>query len=142
MKLLTTIPPRANGTVIARVPGNNTPYLFAGDDLSCDVEHDADAKYLLGLGQFVPACEADFSKASSLLDKPVRQAEEDPGYEIKTVDLDDDEAGDAASPSADFDIQTADAKALRDFIKAKTGSAPPGATGLDRLRAIAETVAD
>ncbi len=135
MKLLTTIPPRADGTVIARIPGTDTAYIFKGYPPVCDVK-DAHVKYLLGTKQFMPTDTADYEKAGEVIEKP---ADEDPGYEIKTVEVGDE---DPAPEGEAFDIATADAKALRDFIKAKTGQSPAPATGIDKLRAIAETVAD
>lgn len=133
MKLLTTIPPRADGTVIARIPGSDKAYTFKGVPPVCDVD-EKHVKYLLGTKQFIPADSADYQKAEEVIQTP----EVDPGYEIKTIDVGDDDP----APEVDFDIATADAKALREFIKAKTGQAPAPATGIDKLRAIAETVAD
>lgn len=138
MKLLTTIPPRTDGTVIARIPGSDVAYTFKGYPPVCDVA-EKHVKYLLGTKQFMPAEAADYEKAGEVIEAP----EEDPGYEIKTLEVGDGEDGSEPAPDAPaFDIATADNKALREFIKAKTGQVPGPATSLDKLRAIAETVAD
>lgn len=136
MKLLTTIPPRTDGTVKARIPGVEAPYIFEGDPLVCDVADKAHIKHLLGTKQFIPADQADFKTASEALQPNDEQP--DPGYEIKTVEVGD---TDPETPK-DFDVEAADEPALRAFIKSKTGKNAPSAAGIDRLRAIAETVAD
>lgn len=135
MKLQTTIPPRADGTVIARID-SSTSYQFAGKPLVCEVGDAAHVAFLLRTGNFIPAEGADFDEAVDLVRPP--KVEEDPGYEFKTVEVGDEEP---VAPES-FDIAAADAEALREFIKAKTGQAPHHNTGIDKLRAIAETVAD
>lgn len=136
MKLQTTIPPRADGTVIARIDAS-TAYKFVGNPPEFDVTNEAHAVFLLKTGNFISAepvkVQDDEPKVPS-----VPKPDEDPGYEVQTLDVGDDDPAELEA----FDIATADAKALREFIKAKTGSAPAPATGLDKLRAIAETVAD
>jgi hypothetical protein len=136
MKLLTTIPARNDGTVIARIPGVEKPYIFKGDPLACEVADKAHITTLINTKRFFPADAEDFSAVAKDL-KPPKQ-EEDPGYDVKEVEVGDE---DPAAP-ASFDVATADEKALRDFIRAKTGKTPGPNTSTEKLRAIAETVAD
>ncbi|MDO6385583.1 hypothetical protein [Uliginosibacterium sp. 31-12] len=137
MKLLTTIPPRADGTVIARIPDTDKAYTFKGEPPVCDVQDDKHVKYLLGTKQFIPAEAEDYEKAETAIKQT-----EDPGWEEVTVDVDEVEEGKLPDGVEAFDVATADAKSLREFIKQRTGTAPAPATGIDKLRSIAETVAD
>lgn len=139
MKLLTDIPPRADGTVIARIPGVADPYIFAGKPLGCEIETPSHIRQLLATGNFFQERTGEDSSYSGPGES--NPGDPDPGYDIKTIEVDEDGEG-GLDPAAMFDIQAADAKTLREFIKAKTGQAPASATGLDKLRAIAETVAD
>lgn len=72
MKLETSIPMRADGTVV--VHGlDKQDYEFKLDAESgmvvCDIEHTETLAHLLSLGGFFPANEADHEKASALMEK-------------------------------------------------------------------------
>lgn len=93
MLLLTTIPPRRDGTVILR-DKDGTPNVFKaekpGGDLVCDVTNDVTISDALRSGNFEPVLEADFDQAKSLLNPgQVEGDEEDP------ADEGDDDAADA-----------------------------------------------
>lgn len=78
MKLETTIKPRRNGAVNVTIAG--LTYIFAADEqgrLVADVGNDEHLAYLLGLGDFLPADEADFEVAQSLIELPDDEAEGD-----------------------------------------------------------------
>jgi hypothetical protein len=66
MKLSTDIKPRSNGTV-SLLGLNGKAYVFSGDPLECDVDHDATVAHLLRLGSFFPASERDEQEALELL---------------------------------------------------------------------------
>lgn len=69
MILETTIKPRADGTVIGRMP-DKTGYVFTpGADgvLSCDVTDEGHIAWLIGTGLFYPASSDDFWNASALV---------------------------------------------------------------------------
>lgn len=87
MKLETTILLRRDGTVRAVVESET--YVFAPEDgvLVCDVENDAHAAYLLGLGDYIPADEEDFQRAAAMTAKAVNDPQDD-----DDDDEDDDEA--------------------------------------------------
>ncbi|MBI5255525.1 MAG: hypothetical protein HY855_03425 [Burkholderiales bacterium] len=74
MKLIATIKPRTDGTVLATGPSKKD-YTFKVDvdtgDPTCDVEDEADVAHFLGTGNFEPADEADFDRADLLVKKPV-----------------------------------------------------------------------
>lgn len=94
MILLTTIPPRRDGTVILR-DKDGTPNIFKaekpGGDLVCDVTNEATISDALRSGNFDPVLEADFDQAKALLNPDQGDgAEDDPADEG-----DDDEAADA-----------------------------------------------
>lgn len=68
MLLETTIKPRRDGTVIARMDGDT--YTFtAGEDgtLSCEVSDDAHVALLVGTENFYPANSDDFALTVSLV---------------------------------------------------------------------------
>lgn len=71
MKLMTTIAPRRDGTVIAKdLQGRRITFeadpAFGGA-LCADVDDDEALVYLLGTGHFEPADEADYPQASALV---------------------------------------------------------------------------
>lgn len=94
MLLLTTIPPRRDGTVILR-DKDGTPNVFKaekpGGDLVCDVTNEVTISDALRSGAFEPVLEVDFDQAKALLNPGQAEgAEDDPADEG-----DDDEAADA-----------------------------------------------
>ena len=71
MKMLCTMAPRSDGTVI--YDEGKARHVFAADaagDLVCDVEDDAIVAKMLALPHFEPADEADYAKADALLSAP------------------------------------------------------------------------
>lgn len=69
MKLLTTIKPRSDGTVIVR-DAKGAPLVFKRDDsgdLVCDIDDAALVGRLLKLSTFEPADESDHAQAEALL---------------------------------------------------------------------------
>lgn len=98
MRLITTILPRSNDTVIYTALANGKPVqsvTFTRDadtgDLAADVPDDALAGRMLATGNFEPADEADYLRADELLaaaqpKKPRRARDDD----------DDDDEGDGA----------------------------------------------
>ena len=77
MKLETTIPPRKDGTVIARF--GEDVYTFTADNgsLSCEVGKQEHVAFLLGTGNFYPAREADYAAATELLKQDEEPEDED-----------------------------------------------------------------
>lgn len=69
MKLIATIPPRTDGTVIVRFPEGALRFADDGSgSLVCDVP-EARVAQLLDTGNFEPADEADFDLASALMEE-------------------------------------------------------------------------
>lgn len=68
MKMLCTLAPRSDGTVI--YAEGKTRHVFAADeagDLVCEVDDEAIVAKMLALPHFEPADEADYAKAEALL---------------------------------------------------------------------------
>lgn len=69
MKLITSIPPRLDGTVLVLGSARDRNYSFeanADGELECDVSDNADLAALLATNNFHPADEADFEAALML----------------------------------------------------------------------------
>lgn len=99
MRLITTILPRRDGTVIAKSPDGKRTFTFtadAGGELTCEVDDDETVAHLLRTDSFYPADEADFSLAMQLADDGSGEdgAEGDEGPA-------DDDTGDADEGSVD-----------------------------------------
>jgi len=80
MKLETSIPMRADGTVI--VHGlDKTDYVFALEEATgmvvCEVGHEETVSHLLRQGGFFPADEADHELAANLLEQDQETGEDD-----------------------------------------------------------------
>lgn len=73
MKLLTTLAPRSNDTVILRDASLKDPIIFTRDaesrELAAEVPGEALVAQLLASGNFQPHDEADFDAADELLEK-------------------------------------------------------------------------
>lgn len=94
MRLETTIPPRTDGTVIARF--GEDVYRFTSDNngtLACEVGNPEHVTFLLNTGNFYPASEADYAAATALL-----KQDEDMEEPADVYDDDDDDVDPNAAP--------------------------------------------
>jgi phosphosulfolactate phosphohydrolase-like enzyme len=97
MKLLTTLKPRRDGTVVLRSADMKTAFVFSPDengDLVADVTDEALVATCLASGNFQPADEEDFAAAEAMLKK----IEEEQAPKDGDDDGDDDEADPNALP--------------------------------------------
>jgi hypothetical protein len=90
MKIVTSIKPRTDGTVIALgASGRNYDFEASADgELECDVTDDKDLAALLSTHNFHPANEADFEAALKLADfnAPVAEGTSEGGEEDDELD--------------------------------------------------------
>jgi hypothetical protein len=93
MKIETTVQPRKDGKVTVTAEGG-TKYVFQADEygaMVCDVENEAHAAWLLGLGDFHPADAEDFAAAELLMQSPEGDGEADGGIPGLYDDEDDED---------------------------------------------------
>ncbi|MBI5257015.1 MAG: hypothetical protein HY855_10990 [Burkholderiales bacterium] len=121
MKLIATIKPRTDGTVLATGPSKQD-YVFKMDvstgDPTCEVEDEADIAHFLGTGNFEPADEADFERADQLVQKP---ADGDAGGG--------DGGGDGGGNDSDPDSLPDDIPSDPNALPVESGTAPAPAAG-------------
>lgn len=110
MRLITSIPPRRDGTVVAKSPNGLRTFTFAADasgELACDVDCDDTLAMLLRSESFYPADEADFSAAMRLAGGTPEGGEggpddsdpdHDPDSDPEDDDGSDDEAPEGGAP--------------------------------------------
>ena len=106
MKLITTIQPRADGSVrLQGLDGIEYPFEREGNDLAGEIEHKPTILHAIGSGNFYPATEADEQEAQALLDEFVDTPDDEDGDEDEgddTVDLNAPPVeGASANPQAD-----------------------------------------
>lgn len=91
MKLLTSIPPRADGTVIVHAKDGKDCIFAAGPDgeLVGEVEHEETLRDLLRSERFYPADPADYDRAMEVAGPLSGAAEEDAEVDPDALDDDD-----------------------------------------------------
>lgn len=97
MRLITSIPPRRDGTVVAKSPDNSRTFTFKADasgELACDVDCEDTLAALLRSESFYPSDEADFSAAMRLAGGVPASGGVSQGGEGGDLDVDPDDDGD------------------------------------------------
>jgi hypothetical protein len=132
MKLITSIKPRRDGSVVVEVKGRREPYVFKADetgDLACDVDDEAVVAQLLNSDNFAPADPADYDRASALVMATGAGADDDePGDDDPDSEPDDDPVDENAAP---IEAGTPPAEAPIDPAKAEAQPEAPAAAPIE-----------